>query len=125
GLAQYHVRTGEAQWVTVESYDGHVSRIVLADVRGHAYVPRLWAARGEPEAALVEFDTALREVAATPLERYVNGPPAEVHGIIACQHLPNGSILFATDLGRLYRIDPPSRTGAPKRHSAKDSGDDG
>jgi hypothetical protein len=110
-LAQYHVPTGRVQWVTVGSREGHVSRNLLADIRGHAYVPRLRAAGDEPGAALVEFDTALREVAATPLGHYLNGPPAEGHGIIACQSLPNGSILFATDLGRLYRIDPPIRTG--------------
>jgi hypothetical protein len=55
----------------------------------------------------VEFDTRLREVAATPLEHYLDGPPVAAHGIIAFQHMLDRSVYFTTHIGRLYRIATP------------------
>jgi hypothetical protein len=104
-LVQYHVPTGNARWVTVGSHAGHISRNFIADARGHVFVPRLRPGSGGGETTLVEFDTDLRELAATPLPHYMSGPPDAAHGIIAFQHLPDRSVYFATAVGRLYRID--------------------
>lgn len=101
-LVQFHVPTGAVRWTTVGSHSGHVSRNLIADVRGHVYVPRVSLGA---ETTLVEFDTDLKEISATPLLHYMSRSPEAAHGIIAFQHLPDRSIYFATDMGRLYRID--------------------
>jgi hypothetical protein len=105
-LYQYHVPTGQVRSVTVGSVEGHISRNFLADHRGHAYVPRLWKQGKTVAAALVEFDTALREVEMTPLTNYVHPPLQQDHGIIAVQQLRDRSLVFGTHKGFLYRIRP-------------------
>jgi hypothetical protein len=104
-LVQYHVPTSTARWITVGSQAGHISRNFIADARGHVFVPRLRPGPAESMATLVEFDTDLRELDATPMPHYLAGAPVEAHGIVAFQHLPDRSVYFATDIGRLYRID--------------------
>lgn len=112
-LIQYDTATGATRRVAVGSVDGHVSRNFLADIRGHAYVPRLREQLGGGAAAtLVEYDTGLREVAETPLEHYLGrGTPGANHGIVGLAYLGSGSLLFTTHVGHLYRIEP--RQGAP------------
>ncbi len=80
----------------------------LADVRGHAYVPRLFERDGKSHAVLVEYDAAaLKEVANTPLAFYLGREPAKSNqGIVGLTYLPDGRMVFATHLGRLYLIDP-------------------
>lgn len=103
-LLQFHVPTGNARWVTVGSQAGHISRNLIVDARAHAFVPRLRRGTGGIDTTLVEFDPELRELAETPLSHYMNSFPDTAHGIIAFQHLPDKSVYFATDVGRLYRI---------------------
>ncbi|HEY1380443.1 MAG TPA: hypothetical protein VGF55_26820 [Gemmataceae bacterium] len=104
-LVQFHVPTARVRAVTVGSYGGHISRNLLADARGHAYVPRLQGGTGgRVDVSLVEYDTDLHELAASPLPHYLDGPPDRSHGIIAFQHLPDRTICFATHVGRLYRL---------------------
>jgi hypothetical protein len=104
-LYQYDCRTGGVRSVVVGSYDGHVSWNFFVDVRGHAYVPRLRQdENGRADHALVEYDVGLREVGASPLQYYSDGPAASGHGILAFQHLPDKSIAFTTHAGRLYRV---------------------
>ncbi len=112
-LYQYDTDTGGSRRVAVGSVDGHVSRNFLADLRGHAYVPRLRKLPdGDVAAALVEFDVDLREVAATPLAGYLGRvTPQSHHGIVGLAYLPDGNLLFTTHVGQLYRIEP--RQGAP------------
>jgi hypothetical protein len=107
-LVQYHVPTAKVRWTTVGSIDGHISRNVIADARGHVYAPRLRSGGAGLETSLVEFDTRLREKAATPLEHYLSGSPVAAHGIIAFQHMPDRSVYFTTHIGRLYRIATPT-----------------
>jgi hypothetical protein len=85
-----------------------VSRNFVADVRGHAYVPRLASGPdGRVSAALIEYDIALEEVAATPLEHYLGtGSPGSNHGIVGLAYLADGRIVFTTHRGHLYVIDP-------------------
>jgi hypothetical protein len=113
-LYQYDTLTAASKRVVVGSAGGHVSRNFLADVRGHAYVPRL-AARpdGTVSAALVEYDSALREVASTPLEFYLGGTasPQNNHGIVGLAYLADGRLLFTTHRGQLYLIEP--KAGQP------------
>ena len=113
-LYRYDTQTGDIAHTVIGSVPGHVSRNFLADVRGHAYVPRVAArADGSLSAQLVQYDSALLEIAATPLEFYLRkGSPAENHGIIGLAFLQDGSLLFTTHSGQLYRVEPQPRAAA-------------
>jgi hypothetical protein len=117
-LYQYDQANRRTNRVVVGSFGGHVSRNFIADMRGHAYVPRLIAGpRGKPSAALVEYDASLNELAATPLKFYLDRMSLESnHGIIALAYLPGGRMLFATHAGYLYLIEP--RDGDPAKVTA-------
>jgi hypothetical protein len=110
-LYQYDTQGGMLRKVHVGSIPGHVSRNFVVDGRGHAYVPRVRAwdaeeARQHPDepflAALVEFDTDLKEIGSTPLKYYyyarAKGGPG-THGLIGFCYLANGSILVTTSVG--------------------------
>jgi hypothetical protein len=107
-LYQFDSVTGKSRRVTVGSTGGHVSRNFLADIRGHAYVPRLAAqADGTVTATLVEYDSELRELAATPLDGYLGTlSPEANHGIVGLVYLADGRLLFTTHRGQLYMIQP-------------------
>jgi hypothetical protein len=107
-LYQYDTVTGKHKRVVVGSTAGHVSRNFLADVRGHAYVPRLAAqSDGTIAATLVEYDSELRELAATPLENYLGTlSPQANHGIVGLVYLADDRLLFTTHRGQLYIIQP-------------------
>jgi len=107
-LYQYDTESGKARRVVVGSLGGHVSRNFLADMRGHAYVPRLSAgADGKISASLTEFDSDLKEIAVTPLEYYLGSrSPGSNHGIIGLAYLSDGRMLFTTHVGYLYSIEP-------------------
>jgi hypothetical protein len=107
-LYQYDTVTGKNKRVVVGSTAGHVSRNFLADARGRAYVPRLVAqAGGTVAATLVEYDSELREVAATPLDNYLGThSPQAHHGIVGLVYLADGRMLFTTHRGQLYMIQP-------------------
>ncbi|WP_162911102.1 hypothetical protein [Azohydromonas sediminis] len=114
-LHQFDTHTGQSRRVVVGSTAGHVSRNFLADLRGHAYVPRLRArADGAVTASLVEYDAELREVGETPLAHYLGREsPQANHGIVGLAYLPDGNLLFTTHVGHLYRIEP--RAEGPAR----------
>lgn len=107
-LVQYDTETGSIQTVTVGSVDGHVSRNFLADLHGHAYVPRLTRSADSDDvtAELVEFDPQLQEVGATRLSGYCDNTPTKSHGITGVQPLADGSLAFVTHRGRLFHIVP-------------------
>ena len=107
-LYQYDTATGKTKRTVVGSVGGHVSRNFLADVNGHAYVPRLTKSRqGEITAALVEYDSDLQELAATPLGHYVGGGSInENHGLIGLAYLADGRMVFMTQGGFLSLIEP-------------------
>jgi hypothetical protein len=107
-LYQYDTSTGATKHVLVGSAGGHVSRNFLADVRGHAFVPRLTAQpSGKVMTELVEYDVDLREVATTPLDFYLGTEsPGGNHGIVGLAYLADGRIVFTTHRGHLYAIDP-------------------
>ncbi len=107
-LYQFDTVTGSTKRVVVGSAHGHVSRNLLADARGHVYVPRAIARLdGKALADLVEYDANLKEIAATPLEYYFgNESPVANHGITGFAYLADGRIVFATQRGHLYSIEP-------------------
>jgi len=107
-LYQYDTARGTTKRIVVGSTGGHVSRNFVADVRGHAYVPRLRSRTNEkPSVELIEFDSDLREVAAIPLEFYLGKEsPGANHGIVGLAYLADGRIVFTTHRGHLYLIDP-------------------
>jgi hypothetical protein len=106
-LYQYDTTTRSMRRVAVGSVGGHVSRNFLADVRGHAYVPRVTRRDGKAAVALVEYDSDLKELAATPLEFYLEkGEPVESNfGISGIAYLPDARMIFATHPGHLYLVE--------------------
>ena len=114
-LYQFDTTAGTQKSVRVGSANGYVSRQVVVDARGHAYVPRIRKSdSGLLRADLVEIGADLVERAATPLEDWLDARSRESHGIIASTPMADGSILFTTHRGALYRIEPPADGGAAK-----------
>jgi hypothetical protein len=107
-LYRYDTVTGDHKKIIVGSLDGHVSRNFLADANGHAYVPRLHRqSDGKVLAELVEYDSDLRELNATPLEHYLaKGSPGSNHGITGLAYLADGRLVFTTHSGQLHVIEP-------------------
>jgi hypothetical protein len=104
-LYQFDTATGKSKRTVVGSVGGHVSRNFLADVNGHAYVPRATrSSQGKVTAALVEYDSGLQELAATPLEYYLGDE--DNHGITGLAYLADGRMVFTTHRGYLYLIEP-------------------
>jgi len=112
-LYQFDTSTQTIRRVVVGSIGGHVSRNFLVDARGHAYVPRVARSEGrEVVAQLVEYDTDLQEISATPLSFYLGRGSVEAnHGIVGLAYLSDGRLLFTTHVGQLYLIQP--ATGKP------------
>lgn len=107
-LYRYDTVTGRTLRTEVGAVGGHASRNVLAMNDGHAFVPRMQRlADGMLSVVLVEFDTELNEIAATPLEFYLGSESAEDnHGIVGLAHLADGRLLFTTHTGQLHVIEP-------------------
>ncbi len=98
----------------IDAVGGHVSRNLLADNRGHVYVTRL---RSNPKAnennaedrhlaSLVECDALLQEIAETPLRHYHMENVIKSHGITGLVELADGTLIFSTHVGYLYKITP-------------------
>ena len=109
-LYQYDTLIGTSKRKVIGSVGGHISRNLIADARGHVFVPRVRReANGSLAAVLVELNSELREIAATPLDAYfAKGAPEGNHGITALSYIRDGRILFLTSRGSLYSIDPPN-----------------
>lgn len=117
-LYQYDTRNGQLRRTAVGSVAGHMSRNLVADNRGHVYVPRIRndkpkATHDDPfgltglRTSLVEFDKNLAEVGETPLRGYADPrDPTRSHGLTGFAHLADGSIAIALHTGALYRILP-------------------
>jgi len=107
-LYSYDTQTGTARDAVVGSVGGHISRLFMADIYGHAYVPRVTRQPDSDEYAvsLVQFSPDLTEIAATPIDHYEVTPDSESLGISAYTHLRDGRIVFATSSGHLYEITP-------------------
>lgn len=110
-LYHYDIRTGRFDGVRVGAASGHISRHLLADHRGHAYVPRVAFTTDSPSrmvVGLVEFDRDLREVGSSAIENdhYIDTTPQASHGIAAYQYMADQSICFVTHPGYLYRVRP-------------------
>jgi hypothetical protein len=105
-LYQWDTQTGRmSNRVRVGSVGGHTTRNIIADDRGHVFVPRVSAT--EPtRVELVEFDEQLQELARTPLDGYSTAPDPSSHGIVGVVPMKNDGVVFITDRGRLYRITP-------------------
>lgn len=114
-LYSYDTTTGKIARVVVGSVGGHISRNLVADYRGHVYVPRLRGEAAPPDqratrASIVEFDGTLKEVNETPIEyeKYTDRHPTAAHGIIALQEMNDRSWYFTTHVGFLFHIVPPA-----------------
>jgi hypothetical protein len=107
-LFQFDTHTKQHRRLAVGSADGHVSRNFLADLRGHAFVPRVTKrATGGYEAVLVEYDEQLNEIGATVLQYYLDkASPEDNHGIVGLAYLPDHRMVFTTHRGQVYLITP-------------------
>ena len=120
-LVHLDPRTGETRSVRVGSIGGHVSRNLVVDPRGHAYVPRVvetevkgmrrtpGVTRSGSKAwlsTLVEFDAELNEIGETPLDYYDPDPTDRSHGIVGVTELSGARSAFTTHTGRMYVIEP-------------------
>lgn len=104
---QYDTLNGGIRRKEIGSIGGHASRNLISDARGHVFVPRTRIeSNGLPSAVLVELDSDLREIAATPLDAYFGkSAPADNHGITGLAYIRDGRILFLTSRGQLYSLD--------------------
>jgi hypothetical protein len=105
-LYQYDCATGKHRSLTVGAVGGHISRNFLCDIRGHAYVPRLRRAGPTMITSLVEINTQLEEQGETRFGNYTQTADDNSHGITGVQPLADGTIVFTTDQGFLYRVTP-------------------
>ncbi len=105
-LFQFDRTTNAVLSTRVGSVAGQFSNVVLADARGHAYVPRVRSDAAGIAVALVEWNRNLQEVAETALDP--PGPEARggLYGLVAAQPLADGSLVFVTDRGFLYKVVP-------------------
>jgi hypothetical protein len=113
------IDTGAIERAAAGSVPGHMSRHMMADIRGHAYVPRLRFTAETPSrlaVTLVEFSPGLHELGETPLAHYVAKDESRQHGITGVQTLTDLSIAFVTAAGYLYQVKP--RKGAPAEVAA-------
>ncbi len=107
-LYRYDIPSGAVRRVVVAAPGGHMSRNIVADVRGHAYVPRVrQAADGSITADLLEFAPDMTVLAETPLLNYAIGQTASTaHGIIGLVNLADGGIAITTGAGAVHHIAP-------------------
>ncbi|MBS1819462.1 MAG: hypothetical protein JSU08_16135 [Acidobacteria bacterium] len=106
-LYQFDTRTRKVRSVTVGAAGGHVSRNFFVDARGHAFVARVTeGGNGRLAAFLVEYDTDLTELGATPLTEYFERGRDDSHGIVSVHPGSDGHWYFATGKGRLYEMIP-------------------
>lgn len=107
-LYRFDTRSGEVRRAVVGAEGGHVCRNVLADARGHAFVPRLGRRPdGGAEAHLIEFDARFDVRAATPMPHYpTSAGPVANHGIVGLASMPDGRTFFTTHEGWLHELVP-------------------
>lgn len=102
-VVHHHIRSGKTKRATAGSVGGHISRNLVVDARGHAFVPRL--STTEPVAQLLEFDADLRLLAHPILSGYaMPGDPAANHGITGLATRADGAAWFTTHAGKLFGI---------------------
>ncbi|MGD9854164.1 MAG: hypothetical protein AB7U20_04355 [Planctomycetaceae bacterium] len=114
---QHDTQTNQVRSREVGSVGGHISRNLIADARGHVYIPLVEdAPPGTPPSAdqqpalrtsLVELGTDLEPLHQTPVPHYHATADFESHGIIAFTFLRDQSFVFSTHSGFVYRVRPP------------------
>ena len=112
-IYQYDTSTQTMRSKVIGSACGHVSRNLLADLRGHVYVPRI-SAVSDPGAAcspdnyrahLIELDPTLTPIGQHPLDDYVGERRLSANkGITAYAFRRDNSLLFVTDTGKIFHL---------------------
>ena len=119
-LYQFDTRSGKTRRIRVGSEGGHISRNLVADKNGHVYVPKVKYINLNPQmeketsatdrlliVMLVEYDQDLNKLQSTPLIHYAaERKPLVSHGITSLSYLEDGTIIFGTHVGYLYKITP-------------------
>jgi hypothetical protein len=108
-LYQFDTRTQQIKQVVVGSVKGHMSRNLLVDQRGHAFVPNIATDdTGTIVSHLNEYDSSLNLVGSWLMPSYIKEDMGKHHGIIGYTSRADGSIVFTTSDGGLYVLDPGS-----------------
>ena len=115
-LYQYNVKTKKINKKELGTYKGHVSRNIFMDHRGHVYGIRARLASSQEaegvyklngdrvRISLTELDTQLREIHDWPLSDYEPSGDTGSHGITGFSEMLDGSIVFVTHSGALWRV---------------------
>lgn len=107
-VVHHDVNSGLTTSTAVGSVGGHISRNLVVDARGHAFVPRVTPELSAAE--LIELDRTLVERSRSPMPGYdLPGDPAGNHGITGLVTRADGVALFTTHTGRLYAISPDAK----------------
>jgi hypothetical protein len=105
-LYQFDRASNGVHSTKVGSVEGQFSNNILADRRGHAYVPQVRQDPAGIVTTLVEYSRNLQQVTESALDPA--GPEARgsLHGLVAVQPLADHTLVFVTDRGFLYRLTP-------------------
>lgn len=136
---QWDTQTQTRRSAIVGAAGGHISRNLVADRRGHVYVPRVVSLGTIPNAesfsdersaistvgsiayasSLVELDPQLREVQQLAFPGYAPDSGPNSHGITAFCYLEDGRIVLATHVGQLYVLTPPQGSATDSLKAAE------
>jgi hypothetical protein len=126
-IYQYDVVLKSVRSMALGTFRGHISRNFFVDAREHVFAVRLveypgvetagvTQVKGIPvRATLVELDQELKEVAEWPLEDYQPTDDADSHGMTGYARLLDGSTVFVTHSGALWRVTSGSRSSKLER----------
>ena len=115
-LYQYDVESKTIRSKRLGTYKGHVSRNVFMDRRMHVYGIRARLAQPDEKVgvysidqdrvrvSLVELDPELNEIRDWPLEDYLLTGTTSSEGITGFCELKDGSIVFVTQTGSLWKV---------------------
>lgn len=115
-IYQYDVQEKSQRSFKLGTVGGHISRNFFVDAREHVFAVRLSEysgvettgvsmVKGIPvRATLIELDVDLNEVAEWPLDDYQPSDDATSHGMTGYARLLDGSVVFVTDSGALWRV---------------------
>jgi hypothetical protein len=100
-VVHHDIRNATTTRTIAGSLAGHISRNMVVDARGRAFVPRLSGGQAE----LLELDASLQVQGRSALPGYaMPGDPGANHGITGLVTRADGAAWFTTHAGKLFGI---------------------